>query len=70
MKHARREVALPSQEGKKGVMQYALYVECFQLSIWILVARDTHASEHRLMIVSGQHWIKSPIGRARARCGL
>lgn len=26
MKQARREVPLPSQEGKKGVMQYALYV--------------------------------------------
>lgn len=27
MKQARREVPLPSQEGKKGAMQYALYVE-------------------------------------------
>jgi NADH dehydrogenase (ubiquinone) Fe-S protein 7 len=27
MKMARREVPLPSQEGKKGAMQYALYVE-------------------------------------------
>jgi NADH dehydrogenase (ubiquinone) Fe-S protein 7 len=27
MKLARREVPLPSQEGKKGVVQYALYVE-------------------------------------------
>jgi hypothetical protein len=26
MKLARREVPLPSQEGKKGAMQYALYV--------------------------------------------
>jgi NADH dehydrogenase (ubiquinone) Fe-S protein 7 len=26
MKVARREVPLPSQEGKKGAMQYALYV--------------------------------------------
>jgi NADH dehydrogenase (ubiquinone) Fe-S protein 7 len=26
MKAARREVPLPSQEGKKGAMQYALYV--------------------------------------------
>lgn len=26
MKQARREVPLPSQEGKKGAMQYALYV--------------------------------------------
>jgi NADH dehydrogenase (ubiquinone) Fe-S protein 7 len=26
MKMARREVPLPSQEGKKGAMQYALYV--------------------------------------------
>lgn len=26
MKKARREVPLPSQEGKQGVMQYALYV--------------------------------------------
>lgn len=26
MKKARREVPLPSQEGKKGVVQYALYV--------------------------------------------
>jgi NADH dehydrogenase (ubiquinone) Fe-S protein 7 len=30
MKAARREVPLPSQEGKKGAMQYALYV----LSPW------------------------------------
>jgi hypothetical protein len=28
MKAARREVPLPSQEGKKGAMQYALYVNC------------------------------------------
>lgn len=27
MKVARREVPLPSQEGKKGAIQYALYVE-------------------------------------------
>lgn len=27
MKAARREVPLPSQEGKKGAMQYALYVD-------------------------------------------
>lgn len=27
MKKERREVPLPSQEGKQGVMQYALYVE-------------------------------------------
>ena len=27
MKAARREVPLPSQEGKKGAMQYALYVQ-------------------------------------------
>lgn len=26
----RREVALPSQEGKKGAMQYALYVQITQ----------------------------------------
>jgi hypothetical protein len=27
MKVARREVPLPSQEGKKGAIQYALYVD-------------------------------------------
>jgi NADH dehydrogenase (ubiquinone) Fe-S protein 7 len=27
MKLARREVPLPSQEGKKGAVQYALYVD-------------------------------------------
>jgi hypothetical protein len=30
MKQARREVPLPSQEGKKGAMQYALYVDLFR----------------------------------------
>lgn len=31
MKQARREVPLPSQEGKKGAMQYALYVRSLQI---------------------------------------
>lgn len=31
MKSARVEVPLPSQEGKKGAVQYALYV----VSLWI-----------------------------------
>jgi hypothetical protein len=32
MKAGRREVPLPSQEGKKGAMQYALYVSRSELA--------------------------------------
>ena len=32
----RREVPLPSQEGKKGVMQYALYVTNLEIRILAL----------------------------------
>lgn len=66
MKQARREVPLPSQEGKKGAMQYALYV----LSMRRAISRE--------IVVVAEFWAnaatappstKSPTGRVRAPSG-
>jgi hypothetical protein len=53
----RREVPLPSQEGKKGAMQYALYV-----------IRMQGRRAQRLM-GAAPHSTKSPTGRVRAPSG-
>jgi hypothetical protein len=56
-----REVPLPSQEGKKGVMQYALYVWGY----WVHLGRRTQ----QLTYCSAPLSTKSQTGRARALCG-
>jgi hypothetical protein len=56
-----REVPLPSQEGKKGVMQYALYVG----EHWVHLGKRTN----QLTCPSAPPSTKSQTGRARALCG-
>lgn len=66
----RREVALPSQEGKQGVMQYALYVTLRLFALYAIqpssIQRGTynaHAAHTALPL------IKSPIGHAKDPSG-
>jgi hypothetical protein len=61
MKMARREVPLPSQENKKGAMQYALYA---------IPNRDfTVVRINRLMLNTAPPSIKSPTGPVRVPSG-
>jgi hypothetical protein len=70
MKAGRREVPLPSQEGKQGAMQYALYVGPFVEHIFQLVMRDSWRDIERLTdAMAAQRSIKSRTGRARALSG-
>jgi hypothetical protein len=45
MKKARREVVLPSQEGKKGAVQYALYVANPKLHIQLCLLRELRKTD-------------------------
>lgn len=58
MKKERREVPLPSQEGKQGVMQYALYVRnaliCYMIAAYMETAPP---------------WTKLQTGRAKDLSG-
>ena len=56
MKKVRREVPLPSQEGKKGAMQYALYVFFSHMKNWMDDQMDKTMTLREMMAFEGIYW--------------
>jgi hypothetical protein len=64
-------VALPSQEGKKGAMQYALYVHSSAIfqSGDLASCRMSESSPPLILKLAAPRWIKSPTGLDKAHSG-